>query len=466
MTLFGIPYDRRQVLYLLGDVVLALFAIWFAHFMRFGGDGGLTELLGIYRASTVATSIFIATNITLLYIVDAYSARIDFREPVQSLRLFAAVVAAFVAQMALFYALPDWGWGRGVAALASMSFTGGLLVWRVAVSILKPVPARRMNTLVLGAGTTGREIVHVIQDHPEQSRIYRLVGYLDDADELPTLSLPLLGGTDRLLQEVKQRRIGSIIVAIPAGMKPELTKALLDCKTAGVRIEDSRSVYKRVTGKVPIFHVSDTSLIFGPDFAGSSRWMSMTQRAADIGISLVGLTLSAPIIFVAGMLIRLETPGPAIFKQERLGANEQPFTIYKLRTMGVDAEAKTGAVWSQGAGDPRVTRIGTFLRRSRIDELPQFYNVLIGDMSMVGPRPERQHFVDQLKQKIPFYGLRFAVKPGVTGWAQVMYRYGASEEDAAEKLRYDLFAVQELSPMLYALIILKTVQTVVMRPGS
>lgn len=134
--------------------------------------------------------------------------------------------------------------------------------------------------------------------------------------------------------------------------------------------------------------------------------------------------------------------------------------------MGRDAEAKTGAVWSQGAGDPRVTRVGRFLRRTRIDELPQFWNVLRGDMSMVGPRPEREHFVRQLEEQIPFYALRFAVKPGVTGWAQVMYRYGATTEDAAEKLRYELFSIQEMSPLLYVLIVLKTLQTVLVRPGS
>ncbi|HND31604.1 MAG TPA: sugar transferase, partial [Myxococcota bacterium] len=166
------------------------------------------------------------------------------------------------------------------------------------------------------------------------------------------------------------------------------------------------------------------------------------------------------------ILVKLESPGPAFYIQERLGKNEQPFGIIKLRTMRQDAEAGTGAVWSQGQGDPRVTRVGRFLRRSRIDELPQFYNVLRGDMSVIGPRPEREHFVRLLKEKIPFYGLRFSVKPGVTGWAQVRYRYGASEEDAVEKLSYELYAVQEMSPALYILILLKTIQTVMVRPGS
>lgn len=464
MTLFGIPYDRRQLLYLSGDVLLAVIAIYLAHLFRFGLGPG--ELLDLLRYSTGASFVFVGTNLILLYVLDGFGTGVDFRRLFPVVRLWIGVGLALVVQMVLYYAVPNWGWGRGVAALATLSFAGGLTAWRVILSVLQPVPAVRLQTLVVGGGEFGKAICDVIKAHPEQSRIYDLVGVLeDDAQAVPS-GLTHVGSPDRLMELVAKYRVGSIIVAIPSGMSPELTRDLLDCKGRGLRIEDSRSVYKRITGKVPVFHISNTALIFGPDFAGSSRVMSAMQRLADIGISLVGLTVSAPIVALAGLAIKLETPGPMFFLQERVGVNEKPFTIVKLRTMGVDAEAKSGAVWSQGAGDPRVTRVGKFLRRSRIDELPQFWNVLRGDMSMVGPRPERDHFVRQLKERIPFYGLRFVVKPGVTGWAQVMYRYGASEEDAAEKLRYDLFAVQELSPMLYTLILLKTVQTVLLRPGS
>lgn len=464
MTLFGIPYDRRQLLYLFGDVLLAVIAIYLAHLFRFGM--GPEELAGVLRYSTGASFVFVGTNLVLLYVLDGYGTATDFRRPFPVVRLWVGVGLALLLQMMLYYAIPNWGWGRGVAALATLSFAGGLTAWRVILSILQPVPAVRLQTLVLGGGEFGTAIRDVIKAHPEQSRIYDIVGVVeDDEDEIPE-GMDHLGTTDQLVDLVAKYRVGGIIVAIPSGMSPELTWGLLDCKGKGLRIEDSRTVYKRITGKVPVFHISNTSLIFGPDFAGSSRVMSALQRMADIAVSFVGLSFSAPIIAIAGIFIKLETPGPMFFLQERVGINEKPFTIVKLRTMGVDAEAKTGAVWSQGAGDPRVTRVGRFLRRTRIDELPQFWNVLKGDMSMVGPRPERDHFVRQLKERIPFYGLRFVVKPGVTGWAQVMYRYGASEEDAAEKLRYDLFAVQELSPMLYGLILLKTVQTVLLRPGS
>ena len=248
-------------------------------------------------------------------------------------------------------------------------------------------------------------------------------------------------------------------------MSLDLTRQLLACKTRGVQIEDMPTVYKRLTGKVPVLHLSDDWLIFGPVFSGSSRFSAALQRLADIAIGVVGGALSVLIILPAAILIKLESPGPVFYTQERLGRNERTFRIVKLRTMRSDAEAG-GPQWSQGAGDPRVTRVGRWLRRSRIDELPQFYNVLRGDMALVGPRPEREHFVTQLKEKIPFYALRFSVKPGVTGWAQVRYRYGATDEDAVEKLCYELYAIQEMGPALYVLILLKTIQTVLLRPGS
>ena len=190
---------------------------------------------------------------------------------------------------------------------------------------------------------------------------------------------------------------------------------------------------------MPILHLSDSWLIFGPVFAGTSAFAGGAQRLVDVLIALIGAIGSRPVVLLAAMVVKLESKGPAFFLQERLGRNERPFKIIKLRTMRTDAEA-AGPQWSQ-KGDPRVTRVGRFLRRSRIDELPQFWNVLLGDMSIVGPRPEREYFVNQLKEKIPFYALRFSVKPGVTGWAQVRYGYGATENDAVEKLCFELYAI-------------------------
>lgn len=464
--LLGIPYQRRQVLMVIGDVVMALVAWQAGHALRLGLDQGAASLGRILAEESGATTFFVVTHLVLLYVADAFDPGRDYRRGREILRLLLAVGAAFLAQATLFYLFPHWWVGRGVAALSSLCFAALLPAWRVALTALRPLPTRRHRCLVVGAGRSGHAIAEVVRTHQEHGSVYDLIGFVDDVVQHSTTGLLVLGPAVDLVKLTRKHRIDLVIVAIRGGMHERLTQQLLECKSRGLTIVDMPSLYKRLTGKVPIDHVADTWLIFGPGFHADRPLIAASQRLADLALALVGLTLSAPVILIAGIIIRLETPGPAFFLQERLGKGERPFTIIKLRTMGRDAEAKTGAVWSQGAGDPRVTRVGRFLRRTRIDELPQFWNVLRGDMSMVGPRPEREHFVRQLEEQIPFYALRFAVKPGVTGWAQVMYRYGATTEDAAEKLRYELFSIQEMSPLLYVLIVLKTLQTVLVRPGS
>ena len=471
MKLLGMPVERRSLVFLTGDVLLAVLAIAIAWSIRFDVPFLQVDLLGILSRSTGAVTLFIISNVTTLFIAEAYEAGRDFRRPSGLLRVWGGVAVGVLFQMALYYSAPNWGMGRGVLVLSNGALVMLLTAWRVMLSQVGPRLAIRQRTLILGADQTGHVIANAIKSDPAYRDQYELVGFVDDPSEIidpieEPSGLSILGGRSALAAFAGAERIDTIIVAIPHGMPEELTRQLLECKAAGVRIEDMRTVYKRMTQKVPVRYVSDTSFIFGPEFAGVHGLGAIGQRIADILISALGLVLSAPIIVVAGIAVKLETEGPAFYTQTRVGQDEKPFTIIKLRTMGVDAEAKSGAVWSQGAADPRVTRVGGFLRRTRIDELPQFWNVFRGDMSMVGPRPERPHFVAQLKRQIPFYGLRFVVKPGVTGWAQVKYRYGASVDDSREKLCYDLYAIQELTPMLYALVLLKTVQTVLLKPGS
>ncbi len=462
----AIPIHRRQVLFLLGDLLAALLALHLASLARFGPTADHGTLLDPEALFSAGTLLFVLVRVLLLYLADAYQTARDYRSAEEMLRLWLAVVGAFLLEMALFYALPSFWVGRGVAALASLFFGLLLTGWRALVTAVRPQRAARVRTLIVGAGSAGHAMAEAIRTHHEYGRVYDLLGFVDDRVESSATGLLVLGRARELVKLARKHRADLLVVAIRGGMSRDLTRQLLECKAMGLLIEDMPSLYKNLTGKVPIQHLADSWLIFGPGFSSQRRLPAALQRGADLVLALIGLLLTGPIILLAGLIVRLESPGPAFFLQERLGKDEVPFRIIKLRTMRRDAEAATGAVWSQGAADPRVTRVGRFLRRTRIDELPQFVNVLRGEMSMVGPRPERQHFVDQLKEKIPFYGLRHAVKPGVTGWAQVMYRYGASEEDAAEKLRYELFAIQEMSVLLYCLIVLKTVQTVLNRPGS
>ncbi|MDG1482897.1 MAG: sugar transferase [Myxococcota bacterium] len=450
MTLLGIDTPRRPLLYLAGDVVLLLVALSAAHIIRFGT--GAESLPSILSDHTGASTIFVLTNMLLLYVVEGYDVQRNFRRPLFLFRLLGAIGVAAMTQMIVFYLLPDWLFGRSVTLLANLIFGILLPSWRLALSSFRPRLATRIRTLILGDTEAGHILAEVIARNPDPDQVYDVLGFIDGTEDLSAL--------------IAERRVDSIIIARTGVLQNGLAGRLLDFKTAGVHVEDMVTVYKRLTGKVPIYLLNDAALLFGPQFSGVRGIGAAAQRAADIVFSLTGLLLSAPLMAAAAVAIKLESSGPVFFTQERVGRSEKRFTIIKLRTMTHNAESETGPVWSKGANDIRVTRTGRFLRRSRIDELPQFFNVLKGDMAIVGPRPERPFFVTRLKEQIPYFSLRAAVKPGLTGWAQVRYRYGATDSDAAEKLCYDLYAAQEMSMTLYGLILLKTVQTVLFKPGS
>jgi exopolysaccharide biosynthesis polyprenyl glycosylphosphotransferase len=236
-------------------------------------------------------------------------------------------------------------------------------------------------------------------------------------------------------------------------------------KLAGVQFDHLATVYEEYTGKIAVENLRPSWLIFSEGFRKTRALVAM-KRAADISAAVIGLALSSPLMLLAAALVKLTSSGPILYHQVRVGQHGLDFRVHKFRSMRPDAEAATGAVWAKVGNDPRVTPVGRLLRRTRLDELPQLWNVLVGDMSMVGPRPERPEFVRDLTKQIPFYGQRHVVKPGLTGWAQVRYAYGASVEDSMEKLQYDLFYIKNLSLALDIYIIVETIKTVLMRRGS
>jgi exopolysaccharide biosynthesis polyprenyl glycosylphosphotransferase len=236
-------------------------------------------------------------------------------------------------------------------------------------------------------------------------------------------------------------------------------------RMAGVAFAQLPSVYEEYTGKIAVENLRPSWLIFSDGFS-RVRGFGGVARALDVAGAALLLVLSLPLMLIAAVLVGTTSSGPVLYRQQRVGLNGRVFTIGKFRSMRADAEAETGAVWATPGRDPRVTPVGAFLRRSRLDELPQLWNVLRGDMSLVGPRPERPEFVKRLTEQIPFYGQRHVVRPGLTGWAQVRYAYGASVEDAMEKLQYDLYYVKNRSIALNFYIIWDTLKTVVTRSGS
>lgn len=267
-----------------------------------------------------------------------------------------------------------------------------------------------------------------------------------------------------LFELVREMRIDLVVVALEDRRRRLPIDELLACRLAGIGVLESEEIYERVTGKISVTALRPSYLIFNEGFV-RSPWSQLAKRALDIAGASLGLLVTWPVMLVVALLVKANSEGPALFTQERVGMDGQPFTLLKFRSMRADAEQESGPVWAR-QGDPRITSVGRFLRRSRLDELPQLFNVLAGQMSLVGPRPERPVFVQELAARIPYYNQRHIVKPGLTGWAQINYPYGSTVEDALQKLQYDLFYIKYASLLFDLSILFNTLKTVLLRKGT
>jgi sugar transferase (PEP-CTERM system associated) len=267
----------------------------------------------------------------------------------------------------------------------------------------------------------------------------------------------------KISEIMHNNKIEKIIVALDDRRGKTPINELLNCKLAGVKITTGIEFYEELTGKVLVNNVNPDWLIYSDGFQ-KDKITLLAKRLMDFSVSLVGLILALPIVAISALIIKLESPGPVLYSQERTGEEGKTFWIYKFRSMCCDAE-KSGPVWAQ-ENDCRVTRFGAFIRKTRIDEIPQLWNILKGEMSFVGPRPERPFFVEQLKKKLPYYSLRNNVRPGLTGWAQISYPYGSSEEDALHKLEYDLYYIKNLCFRMDVLIAIQTIKIILFQKGS
>jgi sugar transferase (PEP-CTERM system associated) len=320
------------------------------------------------------------------------------------------------------------------------------------------------NVLVMGTGPEARGLEASFSTSNAPSM--RLVGFYSHADQASTIRTSrVFGGDMDLLDVVKKFKVDEIIVAMRdqrGGVLP--LRALLECRLHGIQVTDLPRFFERVHGQIPIEAVKASWLIYGNGFR-QDVLRTVIKRTFDIVASLVLVTTTLPLMLLVALLLSFESGAPIIYRQERVGLRGRTFQLLKFRSMRPDAEADGKPVWAK-VGDPRVTRLGALLRRTRVDELPQLLNVLRGEMSLVGPRPERPVFVEMLTQQIPFYAVRHSVKPGLTGWAQVRYSYGANVEQAMRKLEYDLYYVKNHSLFLDFHILLATVRVVMRGEGA
>jgi sugar transferase (PEP-CTERM system associated) len=380
-------------------------------------------------------------------------------------RLLQAVGAASIILAALYILIPSLMIGDGIFVSALFVFVVGILGWRLLFNQLTGSMRLQERILVVGTGETARKVVRQILSQREFA--YRVVGFIDDdASRIgERIVNPGIVGTPADIPAlIVKHQIDRIIVGLADRRGKLPVEELLRAKMAGIRVEDATTTYERVTGKILIDDLRPSWLIFSDGFRVSrlTRWV---KRSIDLLFSVALAVLSFPLMVLTALAIAIESGRPVLYCQERVGENGGMFTLCKFRSMGLDAEKGGTPVWAT-AGDTRVTRVGRFIRKTRLDELPQLWNVVRGDMSFVGPRPERPYFVDELAKDIPFYQQRHAVKPGLTGWAQVKYRYGSSLEDAMEKLRYDLYYIKHLSIFFDLTIVFDTVKVVLFRQGA
>ncbi len=341
-------------------------------------------------------------------------------------------------------------------AVASVAL---ISLWRFSQPFLIGWASEPRRTLIVGADEAAQEIAAAIAEHAASE--YEITGIIGMGDDVGKMigTIPVVGTGSDLMNFTARDRVSELIITSTHKLDDEMFQAVMDAYERGISLVPMSLLYERITGRVPVEHLSgDWAVVLLPmqEDSPSFQMNQYFKRLFDLIFALVGLVLLIVLLPFLALLIRLDSTGDIFYSQERVGLNGRLFRIYKFRSMVTDAEASTGAVFSQ-RGDPRVTRVGRFMRKTRLDELPQFLNVLRGDMSLVGPRPERPEHVTRLTTKIPFYRTRLIVRPGISGWAQVRYDYGSNDEDALIKLQYDLYYIRHQSVLLDLNILIRTV---------
>jgi len=401
---------------------------------------------------------------TSLYFTDLYDFRVVRRRTDLLARMTQAVGAACVLLSIIYFLAPGASLGRGITVLASPLILVFLLGWRLSANATNLLARGNERILIVGTGDTGVSLVKHILRHPEYNM--KVVGFLDESgmDIGKSLVNPkIIGATADVQEIVRVERIDRVILSLKERRGSTPLRELLQLKFAGVGVEDVHNCFERLSGRIALEHLSPSWLILSDGFK-KSPWLRASKRVIDILASSVLLVLSAPILPLVALAIYLESGAPIFFRQTRVGYKGREFELIKFRSMVQDAE-KDGPQWATRQ-DSRVTKVGKFIRKARLDELPQLFNVLRGEMSLVGPRPERPIFCQMLEEKIPYFNLRHSARPGLTGWAQVRFRYGSTIDDSKDKLELDLFYLKNLSLVVDCAILFETIKVVLLRRGA
>ena len=434
------------LLVLLGDALFASLAVaGIFTFVRFGPEN--EALIG--QGITVG-AFWVILSAFLFFQAGLYDT-LNFEDDRTNLiRILSAFVILGGLGFLVMIAFPVFRMGWKEALLLTGLTFCGILAWRRFVVLRLPFLGWKRRTLILGTFQIGR-IFEELNKFRHNIRIHGVV----DAQKLKEFDL---------VGYALEHRIHSIVISLKDRRGTLPIHNILACKMHGIDVMEWATFYEKNTNKIDIMNINPSHLILGDGFQ-RNRLTVVVKGAMDRVLAFLGLLFFLPVGLVIALLIRLESPGPVFYSQERVGLNGRSFRILKFRSMVADAEKGLAPQWAS-QNDPRITRIGAFLRKTRLDEVPQLINILKGEMSFVGPRPERPFFVAELEKSIPFYQLRHVTKPGLSGWAQIRYRYGATVEDAAKKLEYDLYYIKNLSIFLDLMIFLETIQVILFGKGS
>jgi sugar transferase (PEP-CTERM system associated) len=460
----GQKVPPKTLLMVASDAVLIVLGLLAATALRFLNDYGSVRAHLHDRDTFWRIALVVFVCELSLYYNDLYSSHIINRYDLRILRLLQSLGFSCVILASLYYLQPGLSLGRGIAALAAPLILAATLGWRIMVDKTGLMFRGPERVLILGTGSAGVQLVREIISRPEMH--IKVVGFLDERGENIGKSLVnpgIIGAVADVGQVAEREKIDRVVLSLAERRGGTPVPQLLHLKFAGVRIEDAHSCYEQVTGRILLERLSPSWLILSDGFR-KSRFLLSSKRVVDLTVSSLLLLLSLPVMALVALAIWLDTGGPVFFRQTRVGLGGRHFEVLKFRSMVQDAEAN-GPRWAV-EGDGRITKVGRFIRNFRLDELPQLINVLRGEMSLVGPRPERPHFCEMLEQQIPFFGQRHAVRPGVTGWAQIKYPYGSTVEDAKAKLELDLFYIKNLSLTLDSAIIFETAKVMLLKRGA
>jgi sugar transferase (PEP-CTERM system associated) len=461
IRLFKVFIPVGTLTLLVSEVLLVTSAFIFATYVVLEVDPTVFLLYdgGLFRIALVLLSIVVGLHFHDLYSQIHVKSRIVLAQ-----QLCLVMGVAFLTQGLIAYADSNLRVPIRVMVMGSALAVIAIFFWRILFSAFALQVVGRDRILLVGGSPLLEDIGQFIADHPETG--LEVAGYLDDRHQIgaPLPGGKILGDMDSLRDIVRATQPHRIVVGMFERRNRMPVSELLELRFAGNVIEEVANTYERVCGRVCLKEIRPSQLIFSGEL-GPRPQNLLYQRITNAFVAVIGLVLSFPLMVLTALAVRLSSPGPVLYRQARVGLDDTLFTVYKFRSMRVDAETGTGPVWAQ-KDDPRVTTVGRIIRRIRFDELPQLFNVLRGEMSMVGPRPERPEFVKALNEQIPYYRQRHCVRPGITGWAQISYKYGDTLEDTITKLEYDLYYIKNMSMSLDTYIIFHTLKAMLLSRGA